>query len=141
MARWDEKPLEELRLDRFDADTSGRTLLDAFLETASYLNRPGRRSISTSLVYRLEQLLPGLEAILNNDPRDLVPFMAKQLSRSEGNRDDPREESVLLGHASRISALVARKNGDGSLKPDIDPLLVARFMGGRISRANEGERS
>jgi CRISPR-associated protein Cmr2 len=137
MAGWGERPFKGLSLGRATSSLEDDYLLDHFLEAAKAMGTPGKRSMSVLLVYRLEQLRPGLEAILKSAPEELVKFLSKQMEKS-GKRKD---KEIVDPLAYRIAALIARKGqGAGSLRIDTDSLIIAKFIGARIARVegNQG---
>jgi len=86
------------------------------------------RELSQSLLYRLEAMRPGIEAIIAQDKkaaeRNLPAFIAKQIERS-GTKSGATKEEI----ATAIAHIVWKKNGEkGQFNPE--GLLVAGFLGG-----------
>jgi CRISPR-associated protein Cmr2 len=128
MSQWDEKPVLGLQ--------SGHGgLVRHFMAVGQALGRAKKRSMSVSLVYRLEQLRPALEAIVNEAPGELHRFLNKQLERSD--REMSEEQRALL--YQHLIALLVRKHGlHKTLVVDTVSLNVAKFIGGRIDRHARG---
>ncbi|MBW1924970.1 MAG: type III-B CRISPR-associated protein Cas10/Cmr2 [Deltaproteobacteria bacterium] len=104
---------------------------DAFLEIGSAIKSKSKSRISSSVVYRLEQLRDGVEAILKKDEKEhriLKAFIKQQLERSEVG-DKTQKEDL----AKKISKIVVRDNGEGKPLYKPEGLIVAGFMaeGGR----------
>jgi CRISPR-associated protein Cmr2 len=144
--QWDEKPWEDLNLP----DKLGqRPLPDLFLELAAILGDPDNLELSSSLLYSLEELRPGLEALATAAPEKLVPFVAKQVWRTRRAEREESEEKKLTRqyYAGLVAALAVRP--PGKKKPDceekrkelIQPegLIVARFVGLLRQRARVGQ--
>ncbi len=131
IVKWDEKPVPELCLTGPGWDEI--CLVDIFMDMAKRLGDSGDTSLSSSLIYRLESLKPGLEAIIKNYPDELPKFIQKQLERSRSGNG--KIEPELL--SKQMSALVMRKKAlDSSRYPDTVSLIIARFMGASMSRAS-----
>ncbi|MFH0824775.1 MAG: type III-B CRISPR-associated protein Cas10/Cmr2, partial [Pseudomonadota bacterium] len=130
---WDETPIKELFPAASMDGMNGNRLLDHFFAAAKALSTTQGRRLSSSLVYRLEEFRPGLEAIVGERPGDLVKFLIKHVSRSGVNSASEVNENV----ARSMAALLTRRiHGDG-LTVDTDGLLIARFLGASLSRSAE----
>ncbi|MFH1117076.1 MAG: type III-B CRISPR-associated protein Cas10/Cmr2 [Pseudomonadota bacterium] len=120
MSKWNERPWSALNLDDHNS-----TLLEHFIKVGEVLGNPSNQSLSTSLIYRLQEFRTGIEAIVREAPAELVPFLTKQMEQSGGAPSD-REL------AGRVAAIVARGTDES---PDVDintdSLIVARFIGER----------
>jgi len=136
MARWAEKPFDELQLKIGEDSGTSYQIIDLFLEAGRALGSPGKRSMSASLAYRLEQFRTGLESIIREAPEQLARFLEKQMERSDKKRED--QKTSLL--AKQIASLIARRTtGDNIPRLDTDSLIIAKFVGSRIARANFDE--
>ncbi|MDP2725815.1 MAG: hypothetical protein Q8O44_06020, partial [Syntrophales bacterium] len=85
------------------------------------------RQLSQSLLYRLEAMRPGIEAIINQDTNaehNLRVFIAKQIERS-GTKSDTSKEEI----AAAITHIVWDKNAKEKLF-NPEGLLIAGFLGG-----------
>ena len=134
VTKWDDKPLSELCLG--SPGLNEMRLVDIFVNMSKKLGNSGNTSLSSSLIYRLESLKPGLEAIINNYPNELPKFIEKQLKRTR--TDSSRTDTNILPILSeQMAALIMRKTAmDSSVYPDTQALIIARFMGESISRAS-----
>ena len=85
------------------------------------------KQLSQSLLYRLETLRPGIEAIINqatNAEKNLTTFIAKQIERS-GTKSGTTKEEI----AAAITHIIWDKtNKEKPFNPE--GLLVAGFLGG-----------
>lgn len=85
------------------------------------------RQLSQSLLYRLETMRPGIEAIITqeaNAEKNLTTFIAKQIERS-GTKPGASKEEI----AAAIAYIVWNKND--KVKPfNPEGLLIAGFLGG-----------
>jgi len=104
---------------------------DAFSQIGSAMKSKSKSRISSSVVYRMEQLRDGVEAILKKDKKELRmlrAFIAQQLERSEVGDKSQKEEL-----AKKISEIVVRKDGEGNSLFKPEGLIIAGFMaeGGR----------
>jgi CRISPR-associated protein Cmr2 len=119
-------------------------LLDNFIGVGNAIGRRGKRSLSASLAYRLEELRPGLEAIAANSPEEMPRFLAKQLERSGTQEssgaecmDDEREQ---LAHM--MTALLLRKDGGRErLRIDTESIIIAKFIGTMIAKRRQGKNA
>ncbi len=87
----------------------------------------GRR-LSRSLLYRLETMRDGIEAIINSNERsdeNLIAFIAKQVERSGLELKDVEKKAI----AQSITRIVWDKQ-DSKRPFNPEGLLVAAFMGG-----------
>jgi|YelNatPaOPRAMG01_1025707.scaffolds.fasta_scaffold23667_2 CRISPR-associated protein Cmr2 len=126
VTRWQEEPWPALALNLL---TEKRELLTILVELAATLGRPPYRELSASLVYRLEELQAGLEAMAALTPSEITSFIKAQVQRSQ------KEEPQAARLADLISALIIRTHaGSPPFKVDIAPLLIARFLGALLSR-------
>jgi CRISPR-associated protein Cmr2 len=131
VTRWQEEPWPALALN---LPPGKQGLLTILVELAATLGRPPYRELSASLVYRLEELQPGLEAMAALTPSEITSFIKAQVQRSQ------KEEPQAARLADLISALIIRAHaGSPPFKVDIAPLLIARFLGALISRQAEKE--
>jgi len=124
VAKWDGKPPAELGLAAFCSLVAETNVLDHFLAVADSFADLRGRSISSSLIYRLEALKPGLESILCAAPTELAKFLCKQLTRS-GTGDGRDSKETLAAH---LAAVIARKVGD-KFAVSSEALVVAKFLG------------
>jgi hypothetical protein len=132
MAQWKEIPFEGLQLKEAQADC----LLNHLAAAGKALGSSENRSMSVSLAYRLEQFRPGLEAIVNEVPEQLSKFLDKQMERSR--QDESNGKVSLL--AQQVAALIARKRQkEAKLGLNTESLIIAKFIGGRMSRLTSGE--
>jgi len=96
------------------------------------VNLTGRidREISRSLLYRLEAMRPGIEAIIrqgSNEEGNLQAFIARQLERSRKNSDIKEKDDEKI--AEWIGQIVwNRRNTKEPFNPE--GLLIAGFLGG-----------
>jgi len=133
MAQWKEKPFEGLQIQKIDPSQGTEYLLDHFLVVGEALSLPGAKSMSTSLAYRLKELEPGLQAIIEHAPQELVTFLKKQIERSGKKQKSEKDDEL----ASRVAALIARKRYGAEV--DADSLILAKFIGGRIARIHHNQ--
>ncbi len=130
MARWDEEPFAGLRPREAPSLPPSACLADHFLAVGQTMGDPGMRSMSVSLAYRLEQFRPGLEAIIEHSPHELVKFLAKQLERSSVKHVG--EDNRI---ADSLASLLARQShGSTSVHLETESLIIAKFIGGRTIR-------
>ncbi|MDP3029320.1 MAG: type III-B CRISPR-associated protein Cas10/Cmr2 [Deltaproteobacteria bacterium] len=139
MAQWNEPPFEGLQLEQTGSPRGQGSLLDCFNAVGVATGSPGKRSMSVSLAYRLDQLRPGLEAIISHAPQELARFLAKQIERSRTDGDRAVQDSV----AQQVAALIARKHyGTKALELDTNSLIIAKFIGTRQGkRPNTGQEA
>ena len=104
MAQWKEKPLEDLALEQNEQGVEHGFLLDHFAAVGKAMGSPGKRTMSVALAYRLEQFRPGLEALIQQAPRELTRFLVKHMERSRNDHDDGNNRLL----ASQLAALLAR---------------------------------
>ncbi len=122
VARWQESPWEKLALSE---EAANQSLLDHFDGLGDDLALPQAKTLSTSLLYRLEELAPGLQAIMNQAPHELVPFLLSLVKR-------PRRltEEQQRAMSQRLAALIGRwRPGQKEPAPDTEALPIARFLG------------
>lgn len=131
VARWKECPLKIF--GGFPGAASS-SLLDIFLKIGQAMAIRGNRSLSTSFVYRLEQMRPGIEALVAREPGALPRFIEAML-KSSSVKSDLRELPQM------IASLIARVDmEDGkSVWVDTKSLIVARFIGQQIARRYRGD--
>lgn len=110
-------------------EKDGSTLLNHFLATADALQASEQAAMSSSLAYRLSTFKDGLLALVDNQPAQLGPFIAKQLDRSSLNAEfSPDEKKEQLRKlADHVAALINRKSSDGRLP--LESIIVANFIG------------
>lgn len=98
---------------------------DSFFKIGEAIKSDGIAQISSSLVYRLQQLIYGVNAILKeeNNREMIIKFISKQLERSSVGDDSKR-----TFFAERMTDIVLRPNRDGNLEYRPDGLIVAAFM-------------
>jgi CRISPR-associated protein Cmr2 len=99
---------------------------DAFEKIGNLSMQEGRQ-LSRSLLYRLETMRNGMEAIINykeNNDKNLAVFIAKQLERSGLKSKDDKKE--IAGSIARI--VWDKQDSKRLFNPE--GLLVAAFMGG-----------
>lgn len=131
IAKWNEKPLTELCLS--GPDWNEMRLVDIFVNMSKKLGDSSDTSLSSSLIYRLESLKPGLEAIIKNCPTELPNFIEKQLERSRTGNGNADTEML----SKQMAALIMRKTAlDSSVYPDTQSLIIARFMADSMSRVS-----
>ena len=130
-SKWHEKPLAGLAVGSTDKRT---TVLDCFLDLAKELGKGEKSLLSSSLVYGLEELTPGIEALAKTCPEKIGTFLTKRISRSGGGRDDEKKEQIGK-LAERVAALVVRKGEKDQVRIETEPLVIARFMGPLILNA------
>ena len=131
VTRWQEEPWADLALN---LPLEALNLLMILDDLAATLGRPPYRELSASLIYRLAELQPGLEALAGLTPAEIPSFIKAQVQRA------PKEEPQAARLADLISALVIRAHaGSPPFKVDIAPLLIARFLGALLSRQAEKE--
>ncbi|NLJ29280.1 MAG: type III-B CRISPR-associated protein Cas10/Cmr2 [Deltaproteobacteria bacterium] len=141
LAKWDAQVNSELLTGKTvenEQESSSPSIWDNFLSIACELGSPANRVLSSSLVYRLEDLKPGLEALLKNSPQDLRRFLASLIKRNLKKM----EESQVNLLARHVAALIVsgwneKKREEISTKP----LLIARFVGASMARTASAERS
>lgn len=131
IARWDEEPATQLAIQAHEDSQESRALVDRFLELGNALGTTRARSVSSSLIYRLEELRPGLESIIDRHPEALVPFLVRQMERSG-------VKASVAGRdmACHMASLLARRKNE-RLRLDTESLIVAQFVG--TSRARYAE--
>lgn len=147
VCQWGEKPWPGLTLP---AELADRPLPGLFLELADIVGDPRNQELSASLLYRLEELRPALEALAQKAPEELVTFIAKQVWRTRrqetGNSGD--KEPKLRNQAGLLAALVVRPPTEKSSKcpdPEVErwirpeSLILARFIGIQRRRAGLGQ--
>jgi len=92
------------------------------------------RKVSHSLLYRLEKLKPGFEAIIETQKADISreeyvnKLIQTQLSRSGQSRDQDQDKQKEI--AQWIRRLVLLKKPEAPSSFDAAPLQIAAFMGG-----------
>lgn len=110
----------------WENDRVNREIWKAF-ESIAKLAGGKNREISHSLLYRLETMRPGIEAIITHDKNaeaNLPAFIAKQLERSDTKSEHPPEEI-----ARWVTEIVwDRENSRKPFNPE--GLLIAGFLGG-----------
>lgn len=144
ICQWDEKPWSGLTLPD---NLSQRPLPELFLELAHILGSPESQELSASLLYRLEELRPGLEALAQEAPGEMVTFIASQVwrSRRKASEESESQEAKNRHHAALLAALTVReaknKQGEKDTKVQIqtEPLILARFLGIQRQRAGLGQ--
>ena len=130
VAKWNETPLDTLCLgEPFD----GQFLVDHFAQIAQSFGA-AVKPLSGSLIYRLEDFRPGLEALLAASPGQLAKFLATQVKRATGEAD----KGKLAIQAGRVAALLARRNKNGEPRIETEPLAMARFLGPAMGRMKGG---
>ncbi len=145
VCRWDETPWPPLGLP---GDLGQRPLPEIFLELAQVLGDPKNQELSASLLYRLEELKTGLEALATEAPEQVVTFVAKQVWRiRRGDSQDPEEkEAKARYYAGLLAALTVRppkeiengyQNEDRRVHPEAP--ILARFIGLQRWRAGLGK--
>ncbi len=100
---------------------------NAFEKIGTLTMHEGRR-LSRSLLYRLETMRDGIEAIINSNERsdeNLIAFIAKQVERSGLKLKDVEKKAI----AQSIARIVWDKQ-DSKRPFNPEGLLVAAFMGG-----------
>jgi CRISPR-associated protein Cmr2 len=134
LARWAEEPWPDLGLE---LPGEKRRLVGLLEEVANYLGRPPYRELSASLIYRLQELQPGLQALAGQAPAEVANFLRAQVQRSQ-----KEEDQVSAAHlAHRLAALMVRPPASVTSTPSltIEPLLIARFLGARRSMGVAGK--
>ena len=134
LAKWQEGSWPRLDLGLPPEKDNLITLLE---ELAEALGRPPYRELSASLIYRLQELQPGLEIIAAKTPTELAAFLQAQVQRSQ-----KEEDQVQAAHlACRLAALLVRPPSSEKSSPvlTIDPLLIAKFLGSRRFRDEAGK--
>lgn len=129
LAQWSQKPWMQLDLERH-GDYHQESLLDHLEVVEEMLGNPQKRSFSTSLIYRLEELKPGIQTLLDHRPRELVQFLVKLMQRY---RERPNQKQDLIW-SCRVAALISGTTKDGKVQMVSDPLIIARFIGGRRAK-------
>lgn len=135
---WNEFPWSDVLPSNAAESGGGWTLLDYFLQLGDAIGNPSARSLSSSLVYRLEELRPGLEAVIKTSPSDLVPLILKQIERSGTTNVDEKPEALAL----RVAALIARSPRGKEPAIETESIVMSKFVGTcRIrARRRHGER-
>jgi len=133
IAQWEEAPPAITDPPGEAGTSASASLLDRFLSVGERLGDLRSRSLSASLIYRLELLRSGMEVILRDEPAQLVPFLAAQIERSgltKAQTGSDKERAKQLAHdlARDVAALVARQTSKG-IRLDTEGLLVAKFVG------------
>jgi CRISPR-associated protein Cmr2 len=97
----------------------------SFMEIGDTIKSGNKAQVSSSLVYRLEQMREGIEAILKqrNHKEILQTFLAKQLDRSSVG-DESRREAF----ANMMTDIVLWENSEGEVEYKPERLIVAAFM-------------
>lgn len=99
---------------------------DSFLKIGNAVKSENGALVSSSVIYRLEKLRSGVEAILEHTERwneMLVKLIGKQLERSDVGKD--ADKDIL---ARQIVDLVVVKHADNRLEYKPESLIVAAFM-------------
>ncbi|MET3804688.1 AcrR family transcriptional regulator [Nakamurella sp. UYEF19] len=91
------------------------------------------RALGGPAVERLEELLRRSVAVLVDD----LPFVTLLL-RVRGNSEVERQALVRRRQIDRLATdLVKEAVGDGALRPDIDPAVIARLLFGTVNSLTE----
>lgn len=124
LAGWQEEPWPDLGLD---LPAEKRRLVSLLEELAEFLGRPPYRELSASLIYRLQELQPGLEAIAGQAPAEVANFIRAQVQRSQ--KEEDQVQAAYL--AARLAALMVSPPTPANPLPylTIEPLLIAKFLG------------
>ena len=135
LTRWDQKAPDAIALNNFGTQDSRGTVLDSFLAVAEFFSNPTGRTVSASLIYRLEELKAGIQAILQKAPDRLSKFLAKQVVRSSSGRENQLTE-VIANHLASVIVVPSFQE----LTVETEGLVVAKFIGEarRRSSAEKG---
>jgi CRISPR-associated protein Cmr2 len=135
ITQWQEQAWEALQVNE-PIPTNDDTLLSSFLQAGSWLGHSAKKSLSTSLVYRLKEFETGLEAIINQRPADLAQFLQSQILRSGTSIKE--KDQTHLAIARQMSALIARWRPEKNrAEVDAKALIIARFIGSCMARASK----
>ncbi|HPD57997.1 MAG TPA: type III-B CRISPR-associated protein Cas10/Cmr2 [Smithellaceae bacterium] len=106
----------------------------AALEDLAKLSGGDEKVVSHSLLYRLEKLKPGFDAVIGSGESDTLcrkhieELISAQLARSGLSKEKERENNEKIVRS--IRQLVLRKDKEGQTLFDALPLQIAAFMGG-----------
>jgi CRISPR-associated protein Cmr2 len=109
-----------------DTDKKNWNSWDAF-ENIAKITAEKNRQLSHSLLYRIETLRPGIEAIIKHDPNaevNLTRFIAKQIERS-GIKSENSKIAQWITHI-----IWNRENTQEPFNPE--GLLIAGFLSGEV---------
>jgi len=97
----------------------------SFSEIGKAIKNKSKAQVSSSVVYRLEQLRDGIEAILKQKDGEkmLKAFIIQQLNRSSVGDKEHRD-----AFAGKMTDIVVCKNNEGRLEYKPEGLIVAAFM-------------
>lgn len=97
----------------------------SFMGIGEAIKSKNKAQVSSSLVYRLEQMREGIEAILKqrNYKEMLQSFVVKQLDRSSVG-----DESHRAAFAKMMTNIVLWENSEGEVEYKPERLIVAAFM-------------
>jgi len=108
----------------FTAKWDEEAVWTAFTKIGESIRSKNKARVSSSVVYRLEQLRDGIEAIVSSPKREemLKAFIVKQLERSSVGSEIDKDD-----FASKMIQIALREGPDGyEFKPE--GLIVAAFM-------------
>lgn len=134
VAQWDERPWPALQL------AQELTLWEHFERLIGYLSRKPDRELSASLLYSLEDLLPGLRALIEpgRGRPEKVPQFIKSLLKKSGVQ--PAEAKDLEAVAGHISALIVRQRQNQEQPViDLEPLPLAIFLSRCLTTSTDSE--
>lgn len=124
---WNELPCQQLGLEESVARVP---LVEHFINLARQLGRREFGLLSTSLIYRLEQLRPGLQSIADQEPRELRYFLTTLLKRSGSGQVSEAEQALVAQH---MAALLLPGGTGNNRSIDTVPLIMARFLARRMA--------
>ena len=129
VTKWQELPIPGLDL------SEPLPLLEHFLALTRSLSTDAGRDVSSSLLYRLEEFRPGLEALVQpqtGHPGQLVKLLQTLLARSGVK---PTDEAQVKRIAEHLAALIVRPGPqEQTLIIDTQPLAMAVFLSRCLNR-------
>lgn len=131
--KWNARPHEALLAEIPKEIAPDDTLVDHFLDFSRAFGARTRLCMSSSLMYRVEEMRDGLDALAARNPADLPKFLKTLIVRSDpslkpgkGEARNPRLERI----AWQAAALLL--GPDAAVRPEA--LLIARFLGPQLFR-------
>lgn len=125
---WDEQPMPELMKKPPKGIDPCQTIMDHFLSFAEDFGANSQLSMSSSLIYRMEDFRDGLTTLARQKPAGLPDFLSTLIVRSDRSLKNNKEGLQRL--AWRAAALLLSQDG----KLQTETLVVARFIGPQLAR-------
>jgi CRISPR-associated protein Cmr2 len=134
VTRWQAPPMSGLGL------SAPLSLLEHFLALIQSLGAI-EKEVSSSLLYRLEEFRPGLEALIHpgtGQPHKLVKLIQTLLARSGVK---PQDQAAFGQMAEHLNALIARQQPQQQAPViDTQPLAMAVFLSRCLKRKSASRR-